>query len=80
MPKVIQIRDVPDKVHDTLARAAAAERLSLNRYVLRELDHLARRAEMVHHNLAVIRETQDRIPERVAPGVILEALREGRDE
>ncbi|HEV8115823.1 MAG TPA: toxin-antitoxin system HicB family antitoxin, partial [Acidimicrobiales bacterium] len=61
MPKVIQIRDVPDEIHAALAGAAEAQGLSLARFVLRELEHLARRAQSVHDNAAVIRQTQARV-------------------
>jgi hypothetical protein len=36
MPRVIQIRDVPDDVHDALTDAAVAQGLSLTRYMLRD--------------------------------------------
>jgi hypothetical protein len=80
MPKVIQIRDVPDDVHETLAKAAEAEKLSLNRYVLRELEHLAQRAEGIELNARVIAETKARVRTTVARETILAALQEGRDE
>ena len=60
MPKVIQIRDVPDDVRDALAEAADAEGLSLTRYVRRELEHLARRSRRVRDNAAVVRRTQSK--------------------
>ena len=56
--RVIEIRDLPDYVHDALVAAAEAPGLSLTRYPLRELDHIAKRAELVRHNAAVIRQTQ----------------------
>ena len=80
MSRVIQIRDVPDDVHEALAKAAEAEKLSLNRYVLRELEHLARRAEVVELNAGVITETRRRVHRRVARESILAALQEGREE
>lgn len=80
MARVIQIRDVPDDVHEALAKAAEAEKLSLNRYVLRELEHLARRAEVVELNARVITETRARIRTKVARENILAALEEGRGE
>lgn len=80
MARVIQIRDVPDDVHEALTKAAEAEKLSLNRYVLRELEHLARRAEVVELNARVITETRARIPRKVARANILAAVQEGRDE
>lgn len=80
MARVIQIRDVPDDVHEALAKAAEAEKLSLNRYVLRELEHLARRAEVVELNARVITETRARVRGKVARENILAALQEGREE
>jgi hypothetical protein len=80
MPRVIQIREVPDDVHEALAKAAEAEKLSLNRYVLRELEHLARRAEVVELNARVIAETRPRARTKVTREAILAALQEGRDE
>jgi hypothetical protein len=80
MTRVIQIRDVPDDVHKALGKAAEAEKLSLNRYVLRELEHLARRAEVVELNARVITETRTRVRRRVARETILAALQEGREE
>ncbi len=79
MPKVIQVRDVPDDVHHALAGAAEAQGLSLTRYVLRELEHLAKRAQRAHDNAAVIRETQASVRGRVDRETILAALHEGRN-
>lgn len=67
-------------MHEALAKAAEAEKLSLNRYVLRELEHLAHRAEVVARNARVITETRARITRKVARADILAAVREGRDE
>lgn len=80
MARVIQIRNVPDDVHAALVKAAEAEKLSLNRYVLRELEHLARRAEGVERNARVITETRARVLRKVARENILAALQEGREE
>lgn len=80
MPRVIQIRGVPDDVHQALAKAAEAEKLSLNRYILRELEHLAHRAEIVELNARVVTETKARTRTKVAREAILHALREGREE
>jgi hypothetical protein len=77
--KVIQIRDVPDEVRDALAEAAAAEGLSLAGYVRRELEHLARRAQRVRENAAVVRQTQNEVRGGVDRDVILSVLHEGRD-
>lgn len=80
VPRVIQIRDVPDDVHDALQKAAQARGLSLTRYMLRELEQLARRAQVVHDNAAVVRETQARVGGGVGRDAILTAVREARGE
>ena len=67
-------------MHEALAKAARAEKLSMNRYVLRELEHLARRTEVVGLNARVIRETRARVGTKVASENILAALEEGREE
>jgi DNA topoisomerase IB len=41
VPKTIQIRNLDDKTYDVLRQRAAAENLSLNRYLKRVLDELA---------------------------------------
>ena len=41
MPRMIQIRHVPDAVHRRLKAQAATEGLSLSGYVLRELERFA---------------------------------------
>jgi len=78
MPKVIQIRDVPDEVRDALAQAADAEGLSLARYVRRELEHLARRSQRARDNAAVVRRTQSEVGARIDRDLILSELHEGR--
>lgn len=78
--RVIQIRDVPDDVHEALADAAEAQGLSLTRYMLRELEHLAKRAQMVRDNATVVRETQAKVRGHVDRDTILTALHEGRGD
>jgi uncharacterized protein (DUF1778 family) len=80
MPKVIQIRDVPDDVHDALTKAAESQGLSLTRYMLRELEHLADRSQAVRANAAVIRETRSEVRGHVDRKSILAALHEGRGD
>ena len=80
MSKVMQIRDIPDEVHHALAEAAEAEGLSLTRYMLRELEHLAKRALIVQNNEAVIRRTQSRVSGNPDRGTILSVLHEGRGD
>ncbi len=80
MSRVIQIRDVPDDVHDALADAAATQGLSLTRYVRRELEQLAERAQIASDNAAVIRQTQAKVRGHVDRDTILDALHEGRGD
>ena len=77
---MIQIRDVPDEVHDALAGAAEAQGLSLTRYMLRELEQLAKRSQMGHDNAVVIRETQAKVRGSADRDTILAALHEGRGD
>ncbi|MGC1206889.1 MAG: hypothetical protein WA880_02920 [Ornithinimicrobium sp.] len=80
MSKVMQIRDVPDEVHDALAQTAKAQGVSLTKYVLRELEHLAARPQIVRENAASIRRTQQRVKGRPEREMILAVLHEGRGE
>ena len=43
MPKMIQVRNVPDDLHRTLKIRAALAGMSLSEYLLRELRHAAAR-------------------------------------
>ncbi|USQ76295.1 hypothetical protein [Ornithinimicrobium cryptoxanthini] len=80
MPKVMHIRDVPDDVHDSLVKAAEAQGLSLTKYMLRELDHLAKRPQVVRENAAVVRRTQAKVQGRPDRDTILAVLHEGRGD
>ena len=80
MSKVIHIRDVPDDVHDALTGAAKAQGLSLTKYMLRELEQIAGRAQVVRDNAKVIRRTQAQVQDRPDRPTILAVLREGRGE
>ncbi|TWP37248.1 FitA-like ribbon-helix-helix domain-containing protein [Leekyejoonella antrihumi] len=80
MSKVLQIRGVPDEVHDALAQAAQAQGLSLTKYVLRELEQLARRPQVVRDNAATIRRTQQMVQGQPDRETILAVLHEGRGE
>jgi antitoxin FitA len=46
MSKMVQIRDVPDKVHRTLKARAAREGMSLSDYIKRELERSTERPTM----------------------------------
>ena len=43
---MLQVRNVPDDIHETLKRRAAEAGMTLSSYVLRELDRLAKRPTM----------------------------------
>ena len=43
MPKMIQVRDVPEQVHSTLKARAAREGMSLSDFIKRELERVAKR-------------------------------------
>lgn len=47
MSKMIQVRDVPDRVHRTLKSRAAREGMSLSDFLKRELARAAERPTMV---------------------------------
>jgi hypothetical protein len=76
--RVIQIRDVPEDVHDALTEAARSEGLSLSAYARRELERSARRAQRVRENASVVRRTQQRVGAVVDRETILTVLHEGR--
>jgi uncharacterized protein (DUF1778 family) len=78
MPKVLQVRDVPDEVHDALCKAAHGEGLSLTKYVLRELEQVARREQVVQENAAIIRQVQASVRGNSNRDLILSILDEGR--
>jgi len=56
MPKMIQVRNVPDDLHRTLKSRAALEGLSLSDYLLREIRQTAERP--------TLREMADRLAKR----------------
>lgn len=47
MSKMVQIRDVPDRVHSTLKARAAREGMSLSDFLKRELERTAERPSML---------------------------------
>ena len=77
---MIQVRDVPDEVHEALQAAARARGQSLTRFVLTELEQLARRSRSVEHNAEVIRRAQVAVGGAVSREDVLTALRESRGE
>ncbi len=75
MARTIQVRDVPDEVHDELTRQAAADGLSLSRFLARELERVARRSR----NAEILRRAAVRPGDRIDAGEIVAALREERE-
>lgn len=75
MPKMIQIRNVPDRLHKALAARAAAAGMSLSDYAKQELEESARKLtwqEITEHvaSLPPIEFSEDPV----------EILRKARDE
>ena len=79
MTRVIQVRDVPDDVHAALTAAARARGLSLMRFMLGEMEQLARQSQITSENAQVVRHTQATVGVVVDRDAILAAVREGRD-
>ncbi|TFV64792.1 hypothetical protein E4P41_00725 [Geodermatophilus sp. DF01-2] len=80
MSRVIQIRGVPDDLHEALREAAEARGQSLTKFALAALEQAARRHRSVQHNAEVIRRAQAEIASGVSREEILAALHEGRRE
>ncbi len=76
MPKTIQIRNVPDNVHRILKARAAAERISLSDYVLREVQRSAECPTPVELKERILRRSP--IRRKISPTAILRAERDAR--
>jgi antitoxin FitA len=75
MSRNVQVRDVPDDVHDELTRQAHGAGLSLNRFMLAELDRIARRGR----NADVLRRSASRRGRRASTNAVVDAIRAERD-
>lgn len=75
MSTVIQVRDVPDAVHEELVRQAQHLGLSMNRFVLRELERIARRGR----NAEVLGRAAGRRGPRLTSEAVVAAVRGDRD-
>lgn len=75
MPKMIQVRDVPDEVHRTLKIRAAAAGMSLSDYVKRDLELAASRPTLDELDARA----RERGPSRLRTETIVSTLRELRD-
>jgi len=74
MPKMIQVRRVPDALHRKLKARAAREGLSLSDYLLRQIEQIAERPTM--------KEMLDRLARRAPVNVSIspaEIIRQERD-
>lgn len=76
MSKMVQIRDVPNKVHGILKARAAREGMSLSDYLKRELQHTAERPSLQEW-LDVVR-LEKPIPKRQSAAQIIRELRDSQ--
>lgn len=76
MPKMIQLRHVPDDLHRRLKARAAMEGLSLSDYLLQEVRRVAERPTLaeLRHRLS----QRTAVISRVSPAKAVRAEREGR--
>ncbi len=75
MSRVIQIRDVPDELHEALSEAAHDSGLSLNRFVLRELAKVGRR----RRNAEIFRQLHAQSGGRMTREEIVATIRDLRE-
>ncbi|MFT4028330.1 MAG: hypothetical protein QM675_00505 [Protaetiibacter sp.] len=75
MARMLQVRNLPDEVHEKLKARAAAERMSLSDYVARELTKLVQ-----FRTMSEIRAEAERRLPRVDRETILRAFDEAHDE
>lgn len=75
MARMLQVRNLPDEVHEKLKARAAVERMSLSDFVARELTRLVE-----YRTMREIRAEAERRLPRVDRETILRALHEARDE
>jgi hypothetical protein len=76
MPKMIQVRNVPDEMHRALKASAAAEGLSLSDYIKRELGGITAKVGLDEIDARI----RARGPSKVKRESILRVLRESRGE
>jgi len=76
MPKMIQIRNVPDDLHRTLKARAATEGMSLSDYLLRELRQLADQPTLSEF-LERLRQREP-VKLRESPASVIRRLRDAR--
>jgi CubicO group peptidase (beta-lactamase class C family) len=76
MSKMMQIRDVPDRVHSVLKARAAREGMSLSDFIKRELERVAARPSM-REWLDGTRQAKP-IPTKMSPAQVMRDLRDSR--
>lgn len=74
MPRMIQVRNVPDEVHRTLKARAAAAGMSLSDYLKRDLEQAAARPSLEELDARVV----SRGSSGLRTGTIVGALRDAR--
>lgn len=76
MPKMIQIRNVPDDVHTTLKVRAAEEGISLSDYIKRDLEVLSKQMTIEE----IFARARARGPSGITTKEIVEGIRASRGE
>jgi len=76
MPKMIQVRNVPDALHRKLKSRAAIEGLSLSDLVLKEMEHIAERPTMKELAERIARRTP--VKYKISPAQIIRQERDSR--
>ncbi|HEX3732427.1 MAG TPA: hypothetical protein VHU91_05830 [Mycobacteriales bacterium] len=76
MSKTIQIREIPDEVHEILTQQAAAVGMSLNRFLLAEFGNITRRSR----NGDVLRRARKRAGSRPSSARIVADIRSEREQ
>jgi len=74
MPKMIQLRHVPDAVHRKLKSRAAKKGMSLSDYLVREITQIAEQPTL-EETLARIRR-RSRVVLRESPAQVIRAMRD----
>lgn len=77
MPKMIQLRHVPDDLHRKLKASAAIEGMSLSDYILREVRQFADKPTNSEMMARLARRKP--VNMKTSPVEILRAIRDGRD-
>jgi antitoxin FitA len=77
MPKMIQLRHVPDDLHRKLKASAAIEGMSLSDYILREVRQFADKPTMSEMMERLAR--REPVNMKTSPTEMMRALRDGRD-